>query len=382
MNQLRLHIARGIQGLDQLAKDWARLTAELPDPGYMQLWEWHRSFLDALEPRPEETFFCALHDGAAPVAILPLHRSVQRIGGMPLTALQLPTHEHMHHSDMLVHPDWRTRLDLPSLAASLATRGLSCDVLLLGPVLEDSSARAVWQSGNPLLGLVEPARRSDALATGPHEALLERLSKNFRGNLRKARNKLEKLGTVRMVSAREPAELASALERFLAVEASGWKGQGGTGTAIANDPGLRLFYQQIVERLGPAEKVEIHLLLLGGAAVAAQLAVVSGRRCYLLKIGYDEAHAALAPGNMLLERLLKRYESHPVVKWVDLVSDAAWHESWKPETRAAFNHLLFRPTTKGLLAWAALQGKQALRPVRRRVVARWNELVAARTSRA
>ena len=162
------------------------------------------------------------------------------------------------------------------------------------------------------------------------------------------------------------------------MESSGWKGRNGTGTAIANDPRLLAFYRQLVERVGPTGQCEIHLLVAGGADVAAQFSVVAGQRCYLLKIGYDESHAQLAPGNMLLERLLKRYEGDRVVKHIDLVTDAAWHDSWKPQTRSAHRHYLFRPTTKGLLAWAALQGKQALRPVRRRVSERWNDLVVGR----
>ncbi len=65
----------------------------------------------------------------------------------------------------------------------------------------------------------------------PFDETFSALSKNFRGNLRKARNKLAKLEGVEFVSARGPEELASALEVFLDVEASGWKGASGTGTA-------------------------------------------------------------------------------------------------------------------------------------------------------
>ncbi len=377
MNGLRLEIARGPGGLEGLAPDWAALSQSLPDPSYVQLWGWHRSLVEALVPEPEEVAFCVLRDAAgAAVAIVPLLRTRQRMGGVPVRVLQLPSHEHMHHTDLLVHPGWRTRIELPALMARVAAQGLAFDVLVLGPVLADSTARAIFESGKPLLALVEPARQSDALATGNHEQLLDRLSKNFRGNLRKARNKLERLGTVRMVTARGP-ELGGAFDRFCAVEASGWKGREGTGTAIANDPRLLRFYRQLIERLGPAGQVEIHLLLAGGTVIAAQFAVVVGRRCYLLKIGYDEGQAALAPGNMLLERLLQRYERDAAVSHVDLVTDAAWHESWKPESRLVYQHHLFRPTTRGLLAWAALQGKQALRPVRRRVGARWRELIGA-----
>jgi CelD/BcsL family acetyltransferase involved in cellulose biosynthesis len=377
-NHLRLELARGIDGLEKLAPDWARLLEQLPDPNYLQLPGWHRSFLDNLADDPARAVTCALYDGAAPVAIIPLYRSESRIGGIAVTALELPTHEHMHHGDLLVAPGWEGRVNLAALLPELATRGPSFDVLVLGPVLAGSSASAVCRASKPWLTAVEPGKRSDWLATGAYEPLLDRLSKNFKGNLRKARNKLEKTADVRVLWARTPEELGPAFERFLTVEASGWKGQAGTGTAIANDARLRGFYQGLVDRLGPAGQLEINVLLMGEVPIAAQLAVVVGRRYHLLKIGYDEAYGQLAPGNMLLERLLRRHENDRRISCVDLVSDAAWHDSWKPEMRPAERHLLFRPTTKGLLAWAALQGRQVLRPVRRRVVQRWNQLFPRR----
>src|SRR5690349_17868623 len=115
MNHLRLELVQGIAGLEKLAADWARLFEQLPDASYLQLWGWHRSFLDTLAPDPQRAFYAALYDGAAPVAIVPLYRSEERVGGVPVRALSLPTHEHMYHSDLLVHPDWRARIDLPGL---------------------------------------------------------------------------------------------------------------------------------------------------------------------------------------------------------------------------------------------------------------------------
>jgi hypothetical protein len=97
---------------------------------------------------------------------------------------------------------------------------------------------------------------------------------------------------------------------------------------------------------------------------AAQFAIVSGQRCYLLKIAYDEAHASVAPGNLLLERVLQKYESHPAIKHVDLVSNAAWHTSWKPVVRDVHTHLLFRRSPRGLLAWSLLRGKGPMKRLR------------------
>src|SRR5690606_17756733 len=101
-------------------------------------------------------------------------------------------------------------------------------------------------------------------------ALLDRLSKNFRGSLRKARNKLARLAGVEVRWAREPAEIYPAFERFLEVEASGWKGDGGIGTAIQLDPTLRAFYGGLMQRLAQTGRARINLMMHGDRVMAGQ----------------------------------------------------------------------------------------------------------------
>jgi CelD/BcsL family acetyltransferase involved in cellulose biosynthesis len=373
---LRLEVLTGVAGIDRLAGDWQRLASALPARSYLHLPEWHRAFVSTLVPDPDTVCYAAVYEAGRCRAIVPLMRRPTVVAGIPLTALALPTHEHMSHTDLVIDPEFAGRLSLAWLTRQLAAQLPSFDVLELDPVLVDSGAEALIRAQRPALLLTEPSVHSDALPTTSYEALLENLSKNFKGNLRKARNKLEKCGArARMVSATTLEELGPAFESFLAVEASGWKGQ--EGTAIGLDPALRSFYQQLVQRLGAAGTCAINLLVLDDKPIAAQFAIVGGDRYFLLKIGYDESQAALAPGNLLLEWLLKKYDGHPVLRHIDLVSDAAWHGSWKPEARSLQRHLLLRPTTRGLLAWTAWQGRPPLRRLRIGLRSGWRNVVAA-----
>jgi CelD/BcsL family acetyltransferase involved in cellulose biosynthesis len=374
---VRLELLPGVAGIERLAGDWQRLYEQAPNPSYVQMWGWHRAYLDSLAPEPDDALYAAVYSGAECLAIIPLVRQPLTVAGIPLKALGFPTHEHMSHADWLVKSSFRERLSPSWLLQELAVREPSVDVLALGPLLADASASAALAANPAVFCVSEPGGQSDALSSLSYETLHTSLSKNFRGNLRKARNKLEAHGAdVHILWADTPADLARAFESFLAIEASGWKGQGGTATAIGLDPTLRRFYGQLIERLGPGGACAINVLLLRDHPVAAQFGIRSGDRYYLLKIGYDEAHAPLAPGNLLLEKLLKKYENHPRVKYIDLVSGAEWHMSWKPEVRAVFRHLVFRPSPRGLLAWAALSSKPPLRRLRRRLKERWQGVVS------
>ena len=139
----------------------------------------------------------------------------------------------------------------------------------------------------------------------PFDETFSALSKNFRGNLRKARNKLAKLEGVEFVSARGPEELASELEVFLDVEASGWKGASGTGTAIRLNEAKVAFYRDLTASLAEDGRCWIDSLYADGRCIATELNFLACGDFEMLKIGYDEEYAHAAPGQMLFEYTLR-----------------------------------------------------------------------------
>ena len=376
--EFRVEIFHGPSGLDALAADWRTLFDALERPSYVQLWEWHRCFVEALATDPAAMCFGAFYEGAALVAILPLMFVAAHLQGVFVHLASLPAHEHVRHGDILVHPRVQRDFDLAWALAAMRKRvRRPWDVTRLGSTPEDSIAsacvRALWPGG---LAATEVDSGTDALALSGAEPFVDTLSKNFRGALRKARNKLARLPDVSLTWARDPEALAAAFPRFLAVEASGWKGSAGSSSAIQLDPALRAFYGGLASRLGPAGRCRINLLMHGDRIMAGQFGIVAGERYYLLKIGYDESYKQEAPGNMLLERLLQEVTAEPEIRYLDLVSDAAWHQSWKPVKRQVFVHYVFHHSPRGAMAWAAVRGKQILRPAVHRLRARAQELVA------
>jgi CelD/BcsL family acetyltransferase involved in cellulose biosynthesis len=374
----RVEVFHGAAGLDALAEPWRALFDALERPSYVQLWEWHRSFVEALAPDPDAVYFGVLYDGEAVVAIVPLVFTREQLLGLRVHVAGLPRHEHVRHGDILVHPRIMGRFDLARVLGDLRARvRRPWDVTRLGPAMDDATATAVMRALGPgALQVTEPDGVSDALETGPYEAMMDRLSKNFRGALRKARNKLARRQGVTVTWARTPADVDQAFPRFLEVEASGWKGTAGSGTAIELDPALRSFYGGLARRLAASGRGRINLMMDGDRVMAGQFGVMAGERYFLLKIGYDESYRQEAPGNLLLERLLQEIAGDAAIRYVDLVSDAAWHQSWKPVQRQVLVHRVFQRTPAGVAAFAALRGKQLLRPMVRALRQRARELAA------
>jgi CelD/BcsL family acetyltransferase involved in cellulose biosynthesis len=165
---------------------------------------------------------------------------------------------------------------------------------------------------------------------GEFDAYYSALSKNFRNNLRKARNKLAKLEDVRVVSATLPGEVEHELEAFIRLEGAGWKGSAAGGEALCLNASNVEFFRELFVGLAASGRSEINALYVGDRCIAGQLCVHSGDVYEMYKIAYDEAFAPQAPGQMLFEHTLKRCFADPILAQVDLMSDTPWHYDWLP----------------------------------------------------
>ena len=98
-------------------------------------------------------------------------------------------------------------------------------------------------------------------------------------------------------TAASPTDDAAALNDFLVLEASGWKGI--AGTAIASDPALKTFVEGAVGALAACGRARIDRLFLNGRAVAAAITLQSGDTAWCWKIAYNEGLASYSPGVQL-----------------------------------------------------------------------------------
>lgn len=94
-----------------------------------------------------------------------------------------------------------------------------------------------------------------------------------------------------------------ALDSFLTLEASGWKGE--AGTAIACRPADTAYIRRLAELCASDETLLIDTLLLDGRAIAMGLLVESGNRRHFLKIAYDESQSRHSPGRALAIAMLQ-----------------------------------------------------------------------------
>nr|WP_249779942.1 GNAT family N-acetyltransferase [Bradyrhizobium sediminis] len=166
------------------------------------------------------------------------------------------------------------------------------------------------------------------------ECLHDALGPKKLKELRRQRNRLAEHGEVRFEVASTPQAVASAVEIFLQLEASGWKGQ--RGTALLQHDGDAGFVRRATAALAEFRQCEIVTLLSGDTPVAAAVVLRHQDRAFYFKLGVDEHYAKFSPGVQLTLDLTRHLCADPAIRLVDSTAGA--------------DHPMINPIWRGRLA--------------------------------
>ena len=300
---------------------WAQLAAHAVEPNAFYLPEWARAVAAHVRRKPAVSALL-VWDGP----------SRQRLIGMAP-----------------VESAWQAlRLPLPVLVgweayAPLATPLLDCEACdaaaagLLGAAAEAGAAALMFR-GLPDEGACAQALRRAAerfgapLAMAQHDRaaldatqdaadlLRDALGAKKLKELRRQRHRLADQGAVAFAVARDPDEVVRAVDGFLSLEDSGWKGV--RGTALARDASHAAFVREAMQRLAAAGMAEVATLRRGAQPVAAALIVRHGGRAFYFKIAHDETAARLSPGVQLTLDVTQHLCADPGIADADSIAVA------------------------------------------------------------
>jgi CelD/BcsL family acetyltransferase involved in cellulose biosynthesis len=202
------------------------------------------------------------------------------------------------------------------------------------------------------------------------ELLREALGAKKLKELRRQRHRLAEHGVVRFEIARTRAQVAAALEIFLRLEASGWKGQ--RGTALVQDAGDAGFIRRGAPALAACGQCEIVALYAGDTPVAAAVVLRHQDRAFYFKLGIDERFAKFSPGVQLTLDLTRHLCADPAIASADSTAGAD-HPMINPIWRGRFaiGEVLI-PLRRGdpvvALIHAAMTLRGAIRELARRTI--------------
>jgi CelD/BcsL family acetyltransferase involved in cellulose biosynthesis len=166
------------------------------------------------------------------------------------------------------------------------------------------------------------------------ELLREALGTKKLKELRRQRHRLAEHGRLSFEVAGSPQEISSAIETFLRLEASGWKGR--RGTALAQVEGDAIFIRRATRALAESGQCEIVTLRAAETPVASGIVLRHQGRAFFFKLGVDERFAKFSPGVQLTLELTRH-----------LCSDA---EIASADSTASPDHPMINPIWRGRFA--------------------------------
>lgn len=325
---------------------WRMLASQRPTSAALVDLVWVRSWLEAFAP--VEPVLLATRDDGRLVGLAVLQRLVES-HGRPVRVLQSLTNDESFRFDFL-SPEGRSDILEQMWHVLCATP--RWDVIRLQHLPEGSptlSAALTVARERGWRALVRETFLTPWRPLYPPASWDEGLTRKFKSNLRRRERRLGELGAVRCDIARGGRPLERALEAFYQLEARGWKGQ--SGSAVAQRPQVKRFYDRLVERAAADGGIWIPMLTLSDSPIAAQVLRVSGRTMFGLKTAYDEAYARYGPGQVLTSRVIRYGLDHGMEALDLMAGNATYKADWARRFRPHYELLLFAPSLAGRCAY-------------------------------
>lgn len=337
--------------------EWDDLAREASEPNsFYERWFVEASVQHLHTPSDLKLLVVRAATGAL-IGLLPLHVGA-RYGRTPFKTVE----NWLHYNQFLGVPLVRARREAEFWAAVLQ----GVDTLWTGPdifyLTHMPSGSAVSQA---LLKTCSGLRRPNAVVHRTRRAILQAgdspddywaksVRKKKRKEISRLENRLAELGevTAERLCTAEGAEVWIA--QFLALEASGWKANG--GAALANDAATRAFFEQAVGDGLRAGRVELLQMRVGDHVIAMLVNFIAGAGAFSFKIAYDEDYARYSPGILIEKANLQRL-SDPGFGWMDscAVEDHPMINSLWPDRREIVRIALPRKGVRSSLIFAAVR---------------------------
>ena len=236
----------------------------------------------------------------------------------------------MHHHHFLGGPLVRADAELPFFRALIAlceqdypaAAFLHIEGLVAGGALFRGLEGAAASLGRSAPVVHRHSRAMLATDLSPTTYFEQNVRKKKRKELKRLRARLEDLGSVALRRLAHGEDVIPWCNRFLALEASGWKGM--RGSALGCQRETEAFFREALAGAHEAGKLEILSLEVGGQPIAMLVNFLAPPGSFSFKIAIDEAYARFSPGVLIqIENL--DVLNRPEIAWMD--SCAAEHHS-------------------------------------------------------
>jgi CelD/BcsL family acetyltransferase involved in cellulose biosynthesis len=281
--RLELATLRSAAQLDGLEEEWDALVRAMPRPSPFLLHAWVTAWLRHYAGGAELAIHVARRDGRL-VAALPLIvrrrlgvRVARFIGGRQ-SAL----------ADLMLAPDE----PFSTARAVMGRVSSSADLVDLYGL---PTVSHIAEAGGTALEVLQRVEAPVLDLAPDWDAVYKAKTGSKKRNLhRRRRRQLAELGSLEVVVARSPAELAEALEDAFRLHELRWDGRP-DGSGFVTSQGTA-FHREAVQALAELDVPRIVLLRLDGKAIAFHCYLAFEATMYVHRLAFDPAFSRYSPG--------------------------------------------------------------------------------------
>ncbi|HYX54075.1 MAG TPA: GNAT family N-acetyltransferase [Candidatus Limnocylindrales bacterium] len=363
---IQVEVVRGgMEQLDALAPEWRALCDINAKSEPFVRPEFIRAYLKAFEPEASLVIFTASCRGEL-LALLPMIEEKVRFAGLPARTLRGAAGTHSARFDLVCAHGEAGQKAIAAIWEELKQQH-DWDMIELPLIAEPAEARTLVamaaESGFPSGWWdAHPGPYVQINGENPDlEPWLQATSANFRQRVRRLRRKAQTEGVLELKSFSLPND--GVLEKFYALESSGWKGK--HGTAIVCDPNTRQFYDEVARVAGEQGYFRCYFLTLEDRVLAGFLGLSDGKRFFMLKPAYNEEFSHYSPGHLLAASVIKDCAEHGFQEFDFMPPALRWKTDWSSQVRPSGYGYIFRKGFYGEMLWGM---KFRLRPWAKQVV--------------
>ena len=309
-----VQVLRDRRSLEAIVRPWEALAAQaLESNPFYEPWV----LLPALRAHGEGDLCCATvwQDGQL-IGLFPFERrtSFKRLPVATLSSWR-------HSAYLLCTPLVRRDAAGPCLRALLNWALDEASVLEFLYVPADGPFDDALRECARTIVRTRPFSRAMLVKGASAEAYMEEaMSGQLRRQLRRNERRLAARGASTVV-VRPGADIGNEIERFLWLEASGWKGR--DGGALGASEANRRFGRDVLAAAHGRGRLQLVGIDCDGRPIARRLSLLAGEGAYAFKTAYDEDYAAYSPGVLAEALSLREFHALPGATWMDSYTDPA-----------------------------------------------------------
>lgn len=300
---LKVEFAGNLETLCRHTAAWQKLAHNVIEPSMIATPEWQVPLFEHMRAGRGEIDVMLVKDRAANDGlhgVIPFVRQNFR-WGLPLTIIT----SWMNDLFFIGVPLIGRQAPAPTLNAALEGAGAKIGAkAAMFRLLPQSGAfaetlRELASEQDLRIAEFEPFERAVLICGPDYETWFkDSFSRKRRKEYRRLRSRLGEQGELEFTVLQPGDVLEIWINDFLQLEQAGWKGNSGTAVACLDD--ISGFLNATMPAFDASSRLLFWKLTLDGKTIATVFGLICGRKAWLIKIAYDEAHARFSPGVLLM----------------------------------------------------------------------------------